>query len=124
MDQSAEDLIRNRAHDCCEYCRMPQEFDDLPFQNDHIIAKVHGGSDAPENRARACVPCNLYKARIYRALIRKPARLFVSSTRAGSIGNGTSDGMAPCSRARRFLVEPRFGHSVSTCQSASPFVSP
>lgn len=53
--------MRGRAHYCCEYCRMPQEYDDLPFQLDHIIARTHGGSDDPENRALACVPCNLYK---------------------------------------------------------------
>jgi len=40
---------------------MPQEQDDLPFQFDHIIAEVHGGSDGHLNRANACVPCNLYK---------------------------------------------------------------
>jgi hypothetical protein len=61
MNKATEDLIRERAHHCCEYCRMPQEYDDLPFQFDHIIAKTHGGPDDPPNRALACVPCNLYK---------------------------------------------------------------
>jgi hypothetical protein len=40
---------------------MPQIHDDLPFQFDHIIAQVHDGADAHENRAWACVPCNLHK---------------------------------------------------------------
>ena len=40
---------------------MPQEYDDLPFQFDHIIAQVHDGTDGHENRANSCVPCNLYK---------------------------------------------------------------
>src|ERR1019366_2476187 len=61
MDRANSALIRNRAHDCCEYCKMPQGYDDLPFQFDHIIAQVHDGTDAHENRAWACVPCNLYK---------------------------------------------------------------
>jgi hypothetical protein len=61
MDKATEGLIRNRAHNCCEYCRMLQKYDDLPFQFDHIIAKTHGGMDDPDNRALACVPCNLYK---------------------------------------------------------------
>ena len=61
MDRATADLIRDRAHHCCEYCGMPQVYDDLPFQFDHIIAQVHDGSDAHENRANACVPCNLYK---------------------------------------------------------------
>lgn len=61
MDNATETLIRDRAHDCCEYCLVPEEYDDLPFQFDHIIARVHGGIDEPSNRALACVPCNLYK---------------------------------------------------------------
>lgn len=61
MDRATADLIRKRAHYCCEYCKMPQEFDDLPFHFDHIIAEVHGGSDDHPNRANCCVPCNLYK---------------------------------------------------------------
>ena len=55
MDKATEDLIHKRAHSCCEYCKMPQEYDDLPF---HIIAKTHGGTNGPDNRAWACVPCN------------------------------------------------------------------
>src|SRR5437660_9850112 len=61
MDKATEDLIRERAHHSCEYCLMPQEYDDLPFQFDHIIAKTHDGIDSPDNRAWSCVPCNLYK---------------------------------------------------------------
>ena len=61
MDRATADLIRDRAHHCCEYCGMPAEYDDLPFQFDHIIAQVHDGSDDHPNRAFACVPCNLYK---------------------------------------------------------------
>ena len=36
-------------------------YDDLPFQIEHIVAKQHGGSDAPDNLALARVPCNLHK---------------------------------------------------------------
>jgi hypothetical protein len=61
MDKATEDLIRERARYRCEYCLMPQEYDDLPFQCDHIIAKTHDGSDGHDNRAWACVPCNMYK---------------------------------------------------------------
>lgn len=61
MDKATEDLVHQRAHECCEYCRMMQAFDDLPFQMDHIIAQVHDGRDDPDNLALACVPCNLHK---------------------------------------------------------------
>lgn len=53
--------VRERAQGRCEYCRMPERFDDLPFQVEHIIARQHGGEDAVSNLAVACVACNLYK---------------------------------------------------------------
>lgn len=31
------------------------------FHVEHIIARKHGGTDAPENLAWACLYCNLYK---------------------------------------------------------------
>lgn len=43
MGPALEALIWERACRRCEYCRMPREFDDLPFQIDHIIAEKHGG---------------------------------------------------------------------------------
>ena len=61
MKKATAELVRDRAHDRCEYCRMPQAYDDLPFQYEHIIAKQHGGTDDEQNLARACVHCNLYK---------------------------------------------------------------
>jgi hypothetical protein len=61
MDKATEELVHERAEGRCEYCRMIEEFDDLPFQVEHIIAKQHGGSDDPDNLALACVPCNLHK---------------------------------------------------------------
>lgn len=40
---------------------MPQEFDPLPFQIDHIIARKHGGPTSAENLALACFSCNNHK---------------------------------------------------------------
>jgi len=49
------DAIRQRALERagnrCEYCRMPQQFDELPFEIEHVIAKQHGGIDRLGNRA-------------------------------------------------------------------------
>lgn len=45
----------------CDYCRMPQAFDSLPFQVDHVIAKKHRGGDELRNLAIACFHCNSYK---------------------------------------------------------------
>ena len=40
---------------------MPQEFDDLPFQVDHILAQQHGGMTTASNTCLACVACNKHK---------------------------------------------------------------
>jgi hypothetical protein len=40
---------------------MPQEYDELPFQVDHIIAKQHGGVTSPKNLCLACFACNHHK---------------------------------------------------------------
>jgi hypothetical protein len=40
---------------------MPQEFDELPFEIDHIIAEQHGGRTAFSNLALACFVCNRHK---------------------------------------------------------------
>jgi hypothetical protein len=54
MERALEELIWQRARDCCEYCRMPQEFDPIPFNIDHIIALSHGGPTRASNLALAC----------------------------------------------------------------------
>jgi hypothetical protein len=40
---------------------MPQEYDELPFEIDHILARKHGGLTAAQNLALACFPCNNHK---------------------------------------------------------------
>jgi 5-methylcytosine-specific restriction endonuclease McrA len=62
MDAATRELVRRRAGDCCEYCRLKQE--DLPFavfQVEHIVARKHGGDDDPANLALACERCNAHK---------------------------------------------------------------
>ncbi len=61
MDTAIVHLVRSRANDCCEYCQMPQRFDPLPFQLDHIIAIQHLGPTSAENLALACFACNHHK---------------------------------------------------------------
>lgn len=61
MKKSLERQVRERARECCEYCRLPQDRYPLPFPIDHIIARQHGGGDAVDNLALACVRCNLRK---------------------------------------------------------------
>lgn len=53
--------VWRRAHARCEYCQMPQRYDPLPFQLDHVVARVHGGPTESDNLALACVACNRHK---------------------------------------------------------------
>lgn len=61
MDQSLRELLWKRAHGRCEYCLISQEFDPLPFQVDHVIARKHAGQTVAENLALACFSCNNHK---------------------------------------------------------------
>jgi hypothetical protein len=40
-----------QARHICEYCLIPQAYDRLTFEIDHIIAKVHGGPTIASNLA-------------------------------------------------------------------------
>lgn len=61
MNLRLERLVWRRAQHICEYCQMPQELDELPFQIDHIIALKHSGSTTARNLALACFSCNNHK---------------------------------------------------------------
>jgi hypothetical protein len=55
-------LVRHRAGQRCEYCRLHEN--DLPLwplHLDHIVAEQHAGTANLENLAWACQRCNLYK---------------------------------------------------------------
>jgi hypothetical protein len=43
MIMSLAEFVRERAHQCCEYCRMPQTYDELAFEIDHVVAEQQGG---------------------------------------------------------------------------------
>lgn len=53
--------LRRLAGARCDYCRMPDSLDPLPFQIDHVIAQQHGGATVPENLAWSCLHCNKRK---------------------------------------------------------------
>jgi hypothetical protein len=56
--------VRIRARGRCEYCHMPEAFDLLPFQVDHVVAVKHGGLTVFENLALTCFSCNAHKGPI------------------------------------------------------------
>ncbi len=55
-------LVRKRAEECCEYCRLPQFSQEATFHVDHIKPRSAGGRTTAGNLALACVTCSLRKA--------------------------------------------------------------
>jgi hypothetical protein len=62
MDATLRRVVRERARDHCEYCRVRQEDDSLfTFHIEHIVPKQHGGLDTESNLSLACYHCNRHK---------------------------------------------------------------
>jgi hypothetical protein len=61
MDQALTQVVRERAHGLCEYCRIPEIYDRPAFEIEHIIARQRGGPTAAGNLAWACFTCNKRK---------------------------------------------------------------
>jgi hypothetical protein len=79
MHASLESLVWQRARGRCEYCQIAQEFDELIFEIDHIIATKHGGKTIASNLALACFSCNKHKSSDLSGIdpqTRRIARLF------------------------------------------------
>jgi hypothetical protein len=56
------ELVRRRAGDRCEYCRIPQyAIPDIALHIEHIVAIQHRGSNDIVNLALACDRCNRHK---------------------------------------------------------------
>jgi hypothetical protein len=61
MERALEELVWERAGGRCEYCRVAQAHDRLPFEIDHITAKKHGGATRATNLCLACFADNNHK---------------------------------------------------------------
>lgn len=61
MNGQLRQQVIGRASERCEYCHIPQDYDVLPFQIDHIIAIKHHGTSEISNLALACFNCNSFK---------------------------------------------------------------
>ena len=61
MDETLRRQVWDRAGGVCEYCRLPQKLDILPFQIDHVIAAKHHGATTLYNLALSCFACNAFK---------------------------------------------------------------
>lgn len=60
--------VRTRAKETCEYCKLPQQWQEAQFHVDHVFPRSAGGRTSIENLALACVSCSLRKAARLRAL--------------------------------------------------------
>src|SRR5438477_9964421 len=62
MNPLTKARVRERAGLRCEYCQLRQEDSPLAVLHvEHIIPRMHGGSDDLDNLALACIDCNLHK---------------------------------------------------------------
>ena len=62
MSPNTRARVRERAGHRCEYCLVHQEDSPLAaLYVEHIVPKIHGGTDDLENLALACMDCNLHK---------------------------------------------------------------
>lgn len=62
MRAAVRRMVRDRANDRCEYCRLPQTASPfLTFHIEHIIARQHVDDDGESNLCLACAHCNLHK---------------------------------------------------------------
>ena len=75
MDKTLQRRVWRRARGCCEYCLMPQEHDDTPFEIDHVIAKKHEGPTAGKNLSLSCFHCNSFKGPNIAGVDRKTHKL-------------------------------------------------
>ena len=62
MNDERRQLVWDRAAATCEYCRVPQFFDPLPFGIDHIRPQYHHGLTVAENLCLCCFQDNSFKA--------------------------------------------------------------
>ncbi len=63
MNRSRRAVVRSRAEQRCEYCRLHESDQPLfSFHVEHIVARKHRGSDDLRNLAWSCHECNLGKS--------------------------------------------------------------
>jgi hypothetical protein len=53
--------VAARAGHRCEYCRAPEVVFNFPFEVEHIVPPMHGGTDVDDNLALSCRACNVRK---------------------------------------------------------------
>src|ERR1051325_5285755 len=62
MNERLRAYVAERAGYACEYCLLPDRLFTGAFHVEHVIPRVHGGTDEPNNLAYACSRCNENKS--------------------------------------------------------------
>jgi hypothetical protein len=75
VDPALIRLVWQRAEGSCEYCRISQKFDRLPFEIDHIISRKHAGKSVASNLCLSCFHCNSFKGSDIAGLDQQPRKL-------------------------------------------------
>jgi hypothetical protein len=88
MDAATRRLVRERAGQRCEFCRLPDVADEWPFHVDHIVARIHGGDEHVDNLSWSCTQCNLHKGANLASI--DPEVAWTCTIRARIAGIGTS----------------------------------
>ena len=112
--------VIERAHGCCEYCRIGQDDYLLPFHIDHIISQKHLGDDKLDNLCLACYRCNAYKGSDIAALDLETGnitRLFhprkhIWDDHFRLLDNGEIKGLTPEGRGTLFLLRMNELHRI------------
>jgi 5-methylcytosine-specific restriction endonuclease McrA len=62
------ELVARRAKHRCEYCQSQEIILGMPFEVEHVVPEVVGGSSQETNLALACPRCNRYKGSLVQAV--------------------------------------------------------
>ncbi len=84
--------VRERAGEICEYCLLPQAWQEARFHIDHIRPRAANGQTILNNLALACVTCSLKNPQRRMASIPNPRNLFCFLTPELMIGPPISGG--------------------------------
>lgn len=55
-------MVRERARNCCEFCRYLGRYSPQTMSVDHLIPRQAGGETIADNLALSCQGCNSHKA--------------------------------------------------------------
>jgi len=108
MDAALRSLVRERAGNRCEYCRVHQDQDAFfTFPVDHIIALQHGGKTESDNLCLSCYRCNSHKGPNIASIDPETGDLVRLFHPGGMSGSSTSTGKVRSSWVAHQSVVPR-----------------